>query len=201
MPRPPKNTREQILNQTRQQLLDAATAEFARQGYVGANINRISQAAGFAKGTVYNHFASKRALMLALIDAIAAAHTDFVLEKVESEKGPAQRLERFFSAGFDFVERQPTQARVIINAVYGPDDGFKERVYQAYDRLLALLFQDVVGAGIEQGDFRPVDPNLTTALLMTIYLGSCSQLDAEGKIWLDAGQVAAFVLQGLCRRD
>ena len=56
MPRPPKNTREQVLNQTRQQLLQAAAEEFAGRGYSGANINRISLAAGFAKGTIYNYF-------------------------------------------------------------------------------------------------------------------------------------------------
>jgi hypothetical protein len=38
------------LAETRQRLLEAAASEFAREGYTGANINRISQAAGFAKG-------------------------------------------------------------------------------------------------------------------------------------------------------
>jgi len=200
MPRPPKNTREQVLNQTRQQLLQAAAEEFAGRGYSGANINRISQAAGFAKGTIYNHFSSKRALMLALIDAIAAAHVDFVLEQVEPEEEPVRRLERFFSAGFDFVEQHPTQARVVINAVYGPDDEFQERIYQTYERLFTLIMQDIVGAGIAQGDFRPIDANLSTALLMTVYLGSCSLLDAGGNIWLQPDQVANFVLQGLVQR-
>jgi AcrR family transcriptional regulator len=52
--------------------LNIYTNEFACEGYAGANINRISQAAGFAKGAVYNCFACKRALMLALIDEVAA---------------------------------------------------------------------------------------------------------------------------------
>ena len=42
--------RETIVSETRERLLQAATEEFAREGYVGANINRISRAAGFAKG-------------------------------------------------------------------------------------------------------------------------------------------------------
>jgi hypothetical protein len=139
--------------------------------------------------------------MLALIDEIAAAHTDCILEQVEPEEKPAQRLGRFFGAGFAFVERYPDWARVIINAVYGPDDEFKQRVYQAYERLFTLIVEDIVGAGVAQGDFRQADPDLTTALLMTIYLGSCSQLDPDGKIWLDPDQVVAFILKGLCRRD
>jgi AcrR family transcriptional regulator len=200
MPRLSAAVREQVLNKTRQQLLQAATTEFAREGYVGANINRISRAAGFAKGTIYNYFPSKRALMLALIDEIAAAHTDCILERVEPEEEPAQRLGCFFSAGFAFVERHPGRARVIINAVYGPNDEFKQRVYQAYERLFTLIIEDIVEAGIARGDFGPVDPDLATALLMTIYLGSCSQLDPGGKIWLDPDQVVAFILEGLWRR-
>ena len=78
MPRYKETERQEMRGQTRQMLLQAATAEFARQGYAQANINRISQSAGFAKGTVYNYFVSKRALMLALINEIARAHLDYV---------------------------------------------------------------------------------------------------------------------------
>ena len=58
--------RQQILDQTRLRLLEAAAEEFARVGYSDANINTISTSAGFAKGTVYNYFSSKRALLLAV---------------------------------------------------------------------------------------------------------------------------------------
>jgi len=197
MPRPPRARREKVLNETRQRLLQAAASEFAREGYVGANINRISQAAGFAKGTIYNHFASKRALMLALVDHTAAAHVDYILKQVELAEGPIRRLERFFAAGFAFVEQHPAQVSVVINTIYGHDDEFKQRVFQAYDRLFTLLIRDVVEAGIAQGDFQPVDPDLTTALLMSIYLGSCSLLDADGKIGFAPDQVVTFILQGL----
>lgn len=201
MPRPRTAAREQVLAETRQRLLEAAAVEFAREGYVGANVNRISQTAGFAKGTIYNYFSSKRALMLTLIDETADAHTDFITRQVEPEDDPVRRLERFFSVGFAFVEDHPSQARVIINTVYGPDDAFKQHVYQAYEDLFHLIINGIVGAGIACGDFRRVDPDLTTALLMAIYLGGCSQLDSDGKIWLDPELVAAFVLEGLCQRD
>ena len=200
MPRLRSDVKEQVMSETRQRLLEAAAGEFASEGYAGANINRISKVAGFAKGTVYNYFPSKRALMLALIDKVAAAHIDFILQQVEPKEDPTQRLECFFSAGFAFVERHPTQAQVIITAIYGPDDEFKQRVYQAYARLFTLLIQDIVGVGVALGDFRPTDPDLTAALLMTIYLGSCSQLDANGRIWLDPHQVVDFILEGLRQR-
>jgi AcrR family transcriptional regulator len=201
MPRPRRVERDEILSQTRRQLLEAAAVEFANDGYVGANINRISQAAGFAKGTIYNYFPNKRALMLALIGEIAAAHIDSVLQQVEPEEEPIRRLERFFSAGFAFVERRPAQAQVIVNIIYGPDDEFKQQAYRAYEPLFTLVIQDIVRDGVARGDFRSVDPNLSTALIMTIYLGSCSQLDPEDKIWLDPHQVVTFILDGLRPRE
>src|SRR5215207_10383484 len=51
----------------RTRLLEAAAAEFADAGVDGANVNRISLAAGLAKGTIYNYFPSKRDLFLAVV--------------------------------------------------------------------------------------------------------------------------------------
>jgi AcrR family transcriptional regulator len=197
MVRPHKATRDQTLNETRERLLDAAAVEFAREGYVGANINRISTAAGFAKGTIYNYFDSKRTLLLTLIDEVAAAHVCAIVEHVESETDPVRRLEQFFRAGFDFVERHPARSRVVINMVYSPDETFKKRVYEGYQPLFDLLIEDIVGAGMERGDFRPADPGITAALVMTIYLGSCSQSDESGKIMLEPAHIMPFILDGL----
>lgn len=51
---------------TRHRLLEAAADEFARHGRQGASINRVSLAAGLAKGTVDNYFPSKDELFLAV---------------------------------------------------------------------------------------------------------------------------------------
>jgi AcrR family transcriptional regulator len=189
--------RETVLSETRRRLLEAATTEFAREGYDGANINRISKAAGFAKGTIYNYFPSKRGLMLALIDEVSESHIDFVLEQVQEEGDPGHRLERFFEAGFAFISDHLAQARVMINTLYGPDVEFKAHMYQAYQPLFQFVGNDIIAAGISRGVLREVDPDATAALLMTIYLGAGSQVDEDGRAWLDPSQVAAFALHAL----
>lgn len=201
MARHKKAEREKILSETRHLLLQAATEEFAREGYVGANINRISKAAGFAKGTIYNYFPSKRALMLALIDEVAKAHLDFIVAQVGQEEDPGRRLERFFEAGFAFVSNYFAQARVMINNIYGPDVEFKQYMYEAYQPMFQFVSRDIVAAGIAGGVFRQVDPDATAMLLMTIYLGTGSQVDEAGRTWLDPRQVAAFTLSALSRKD
>ena len=103
MPRYKAAEREEIQGATRQRLLDSATIEFARCGYSQANINLISEAAGFAKGTIYNYFTSKAQLMSELIAQIAADNCEFISGQVHQERDPRRRLERFYQAGFEFA--------------------------------------------------------------------------------------------------
>jgi AcrR family transcriptional regulator len=189
------------MGQTRQRLLQAATAEFAREGYARANINRISQSAGYAKGTVYNYFASKQALMLALIDEIAGAHFDAVSEHVLDQDGAARRLERFFEAGFAWVTGNLDQARVMITTLNGPDLDFKLHMYEAYQPMFQLVGRDIVAVGVERGAFRQAEPEAAARLLMTIYLGVASQVNEQGRLWFTPGQVTDLLLDGLRAPD
>ena len=201
MPRHKDADRQEIITHTRQSLLQAATAEFAREGYAGANVNRISQAAGFAKGTIYNYFPSKRSLMLALIGEIAQAHLSYVSERVTARDDPARRLERFFEAGFDWVAENRDRGRVMVITLNGPDPEFKSTMYDAYRPMFQLVGRDIVAAGVERGAFRPVDPEGAARLLMTIYLGVASQVNERGRPWFTAAQVTDLLLDGLRRQD
>lgn len=192
-----QSERDEALSEARSKLLSAATDEFAREGYLGANINRISLAAGFAKGTIYNYFPSKRALLLELVDEIAAAHLAFVSDQVFNETDARNRLVRFFESGFDFVSQHPAQAQVMINALYGPDRELKLHMYQAYQPMFQLLSEDVIDLGISQGQFREVDTEATSTLLMTIYLGTGSQVGERGEVLMSPAEVSDFVLRAL----
>jgi AcrR family transcriptional regulator len=192
-----REEREQIMGQTRQRLLAAAAEEFARAGYLGANINDISIAAGFAKGTIYNYFPSKQALLLAAIDATAQQHLAFIVEQVRPEPDPARSLERFYRAGFEFVTRYLSQARMLFNTINSPDEQFKAHVFEAYQPMFQFLAEEILAPGIQQGVFRAVDTAAIAMLLMTIYLGTASQVNAQGTPWLDPAQVVSLVLHGL----
>ena len=84
-PRYKNDHRKQLMAETRERLVNAAVEEFAREGYDAANINRITQAAGVATGTIYNYFPSKKELMLAILSEIGAAHCVFIAEQVRQE--------------------------------------------------------------------------------------------------------------------
>ncbi len=135
--------------------------------------------------------------MLELIDEIAAAHFEYIQAQVTVEQGTYKRLEEFFRAGFDFVKVNPSQARVVINAVYGHDAEFKAHLYQAYQPLFSLIIEEILQSGIDLGDLRRQDVDLSAALVMSIYLGGASQIDDKGEIWIDPAEVTRFIFEGI----
>ena len=59
-------SRAERQEQTREALVHAARAVFARDGYHGARLDQIARAAGDSKGAVYSNFENKAALFLAV---------------------------------------------------------------------------------------------------------------------------------------
>jgi len=85
----------------------------------------------------------------------------------------------------------------VINVLYGHDNELKQIVYEAYLPLFQLLAQEIITLGIEAGQFRSAEPMETAGLLMTIYLGTCSRVNEEGRPWLRSQTVSDFALHAL----
>jgi AcrR family transcriptional regulator len=61
--------RAEQVARNRAELLAAARRVFRGLGYAGASLDAIAEAAGFSKGAVYSHFASKADLFLSLLES------------------------------------------------------------------------------------------------------------------------------------
>jgi len=196
-PRYKKSDRQEIQAQNRKQLLASAAIEFAQESYRGANTNRISKSAGFASGTIFNYFPTKKELMLALLTETAQLHCDFIVAAVHQTDDPTQRVKVFFEAGFEFIAENLAPARVMVNTIYGADEEFRQHLYLAYQPMFQFVATEILAPGIAQNIFRFVDPVATANLLMTIYLGTASQVTDEGRFFFPAAQVADFALKAL----
>lgn len=74
MPRTPNSAlQQQISALKRTSILESAQAVFTEKGFHRATIREIATRAGVADGTVYNHFADKNALILALLGKFTQA--------------------------------------------------------------------------------------------------------------------------------
>src|SRR4051794_37042433 len=94
--------------QTRDELLDAATRLFASRGFGGASIDEIAAAAGYTSGAIYANFAGKEDLFLSAFEQQIARHIREVTEAVSAAgDDEAARTEAGAQQWGDFLGRPP----------------------------------------------------------------------------------------------
>ena len=80
----------------RAQIVDAAYEQFHRHGYNAAGVKLITDSAGVPKGSFYNHFESKEALALVVMDRYG--ETRHIDKLTEASTPPLTRLRNHFEA-------------------------------------------------------------------------------------------------------
>jgi AcrR family transcriptional regulator len=96
----------------RQRILDAAVELFAERGYEGASINEIARAAGVVASVIYDHFPSKRALHIELLEIHGSALIERAVRPVQGAS-PRELLRLTTEAFFEFVEEDPFVWRLV----------------------------------------------------------------------------------------
>jgi AcrR family transcriptional regulator len=91
----------------RELIVDAALEEFAEHGYEGASMGRIGRAAGVARTVLYDHFPSKRALFVALLETHRDELMAHLREAITAEAPWRERMRASIDAFFAFAEREP----------------------------------------------------------------------------------------------
>jgi AcrR family transcriptional regulator len=103
---------------TREVLIDAALALFAREGYRGTTIRKIEEAAGLSPGAggMYRHFRSKEELLLAAVERYRADVASFLARAPELMELGDVRAELLVAAKLsrEFNERNDALLRVLI---------------------------------------------------------------------------------------
>jgi AcrR family transcriptional regulator len=131
----------------RRALLDAGAAAIAEQGLRGARIDDISLAAGLAKGTVYNHFESKRALFEAILrEACAAAENS--ARAVPVDAPPAARLAAFVAGNVEWAAARPALSRVFSRALLAGDAATQRLLLEAAAHCIEVVSSILATADI-----------------------------------------------------
>jgi AcrR family transcriptional regulator len=110
--------------QRRRQLLDVACPIFAERGFHETSMDDIAGAAGVTKPVLYQHFPSKRALFVELLDDVGRR----LLIELQAETSQAvtgrERVEAGFAAYFRFVTDNPPAFRLLFGAAARNDAEF-----------------------------------------------------------------------------
>jgi AcrR family transcriptional regulator len=112
----------------RAQLLGVARRLFARDGYRGASMESIAEAAGVTKPVLYQHFSSKRALYEALLAGELGRLTEELETAFSQAEDNAERLRRGFGAYLAFVDRHEDAFRLLFTEALALDADFQGQV-------------------------------------------------------------------------
>ena len=88
---------ERKINDRRAVILDAALRTFVKRGYPDTKVAEIASEAGVAEGTLYNYFASKEDLLLALFDEKWGWIINEIRNKISRLSDPNRKLKAIFS--------------------------------------------------------------------------------------------------------
>lgn len=150
-------------NRTR--LLEAAAGEFAGRGLDSANINEISLAAGFAKGTVYNHFPSKEGLFLAVVEE-ACYRAAVGREEVGAEAPTRERLRAVLAADVEWAREHAAFAQVLIRELMTGDRNRYGKILEAAAPFIDRV-TEIIRDGVARGEVRDDVPVEQLALTFT----------------------------------
>lgn len=145
---------EDYMAERRRQILDAAIVCLNNQGWTRTTVDDVARQAGLSKGAVYIHFASKRALLIGLlerniddiekragIDSFEALRTDMMegMEQLDSQGG--------WSLCVGQMEAQ-------VEGVRDPEiramlDKASRRLVEVFETIVARLRPDMPKAGVK----------------------------------------------------
>lgn len=99
---------------TREQLLDAAHAQFAERGFYGASIAQIAGEVGLTKQALLYHFKRKEELYREVLKRIADSLFEATRAEQRPDASPAQRFEDVILAIYERAAANPLDTKLLM---------------------------------------------------------------------------------------
>jgi AcrR family transcriptional regulator len=153
-------------------ILDAAASVFARRGFNEARMDDVAEEAGVSKGGLYLHFPSKDALFDGLVGYLVGMETGRLNAAKKAEGPVADRLTAFFH-GYAIDLLAMARFYPLIMEIYSRSfrHASVRRVMQKYIDLYVGELAELVREGIDNGEFRNVDPQEVALQLLSLLEG------------------------------
>jgi AcrR family transcriptional regulator len=140
-----------------QEILEAAFAEFSRNGYATTTLDRIAERAGVTKGTIYVYFENKEHLFISMVQEFTKAAHETVQEMYETHAGSTADLLR---AQFSFIYQhivEDKRRREVVRMLIAEAARFPELADRYYDEILRPcldLLKQAIQRGMDRGEIR-----------------------------------------------
>ncbi|HEX2907202.1 MAG TPA: TetR/AcrR family transcriptional regulator [Phototrophicaceae bacterium] len=162
--------RERRIAERKQQILEAAAQVFAEKGYHRATTKDIAEAADVAEGTIYNYFASKDDLIIAILGGLARLNVQQTMLDAALDQDLGEFVRYYVTERMRLIA--PYQ-----KLVFGvlPEILHHEELRERYSHEFVLPALHMIEAHIQQrverGQLRDVDVPTLTRIFMSILFG------------------------------
>jgi AcrR family transcriptional regulator len=134
--------------QRRQQLVEIAASLFSEHGYRSTTMDDVAEAAGVTKPLLYQHFNSKKALYLELVDEIARRVLSAIAEATVRAEGPRQKVEYSLNAYFVLLVSDKASFQLLYDRDHGGDEELGRAVRQVQQALVTAV-DPLIDAGLD----------------------------------------------------
>jgi AcrR family transcriptional regulator len=181
-------------------IIEAAEEVFRRDGFHGATIDRIAEAADVSVGTIYFHFGSKEALYLELVERALEVNERYLAEAYDPELSPIEQVLAAGDAYMRFHLDHPGYFRMIAlrGLDLGPGDEPPEaerRIAERVDVLVGAVAEAIERA-VEAGDVFPVDPWTMSRFVWGAWNGVVALSVREDRLRLDERELREALALG-----
>jgi AcrR family transcriptional regulator len=155
-----------------QQILEAAMAVFAREGFHQARMEDIARQSGLGKGTLYLYFKSKDAIIGALLRAFFTVELRRLKTLEAGEGSVAEQIMAYTRHMAAEIERMAVFSSIAYEfyAAAARDRRTRQRFEDYFTEYHAVLTR-IVQRGIAAGEFRPVNAEEIAVTLLAVLEG------------------------------
>jgi AcrR family transcriptional regulator len=159
----------------REQLLDVGLEVFSRNGFHATSMNDVADAAGVTKPVLYQHFASKRELYLALLQEEGARLLRAIATATAAADSPRAQVEQGFAAYFRWVAEDHEAFLLLFGSGARRDEEFADEVRRVEDAIATAI------APLIQADIDPPHQRTLAYALVGLAEGTSRDLVQRGE--------------------
>ena len=151
---PPKT---RIQKKNREAILDAALGVFSSEGFRGATLDQIAEAAGLSKPNVLYYFSSKEAIYTQLLSTLLDTWLD-PLREINPEGDPIEEIVDYVMRKLQMSRDFPRESRLFANEIVQG----APRILDQIEGPLRELVDDVAGVmtnWMSQGQLARINPH------------------------------------------
>ena len=145
----------------REEILLAAEKVFAAKGFFSTTMSDIAREAEFGTGTLYKYFKSKEELYFTLIDEKVEEINGPVKAELSQKTPAVERIKKVLGLQFEFFERNRDFFRIYTSEQSRFEWTVKDELGKdLHEKMVAYIhiLAEVMRQGIEEGEFRPMNP-------------------------------------------